>query len=64
MSLALDFDFDFSKILGWSVSRYNMFQTCKRQYYYNYYGKYDNKYPYSEIKKLKNLNLKYRVKTK
>ena len=55
MSLGLDFDFEFTKILGWSVSRYNMFQTCKRQYYYNYYGKYDEEYSYSEIKKLKDL---------
>ncbi len=50
-----NFDFEFTKILGWSVSRYNMFQTCKRQYYYNYYGKYDTEYPTSEINKLKNL---------
>ncbi len=50
-----NFDFEFTKILGWSVSRYNMFQTCKRQYYYHYYGKYDHEYEFSEIKKLKDL---------
>lgn len=55
MSLSLDFDFEYTDILGWSVSRYNMFQTCKRQYYYNYYGKYDNEYKYSRIKTLKDL---------
>ena len=33
--------FEFSSILGWSVSRYETFSACKRQYYYQYYGKYD-----------------------
>jgi hypothetical protein len=33
--------FDFSTILGWSVTRYDQFKVCERQYYYNYYGKYD-----------------------
>lgn len=26
--------------IGWSFSRYNTFSTCKRQYYYSYYGKW------------------------
>ena len=33
--------FDYTPILGWSVTRYDKFLTCKRQYYYEYYGKYD-----------------------
>ncbi len=33
--------FEFTDILGWSHSRYNTFKTCKRKYYYTYYGKYD-----------------------
>ncbi len=33
--------FEFTDILGWSHSRYNTFSTCKRQYYYQYYRKYD-----------------------
>lgn len=33
--------FEFTEILGWSHSRYAAFKTCKRQYYYNYYGKFD-----------------------
>ncbi|MFW6269523.1 MAG: PD-(D/E)XK nuclease family protein [Bacillota bacterium] len=49
------FDFEYTPILGWSVSRYNMFQTCKRQYYYNYYGKYDKEYSYKKINRLSNL---------
>ena len=33
--------FEYTDILGWSVSRYDTFTTCQRQYYYQYYGKYD-----------------------
>ena len=33
--------FEFTDVLGWSHSRYNTFTTCKRKYYYTYYGKYD-----------------------
>lgn len=32
----------FTPILGWSVSRYEKFEICKRQYWYDYYArKYD-----------------------
>lgn len=33
--------FEFTDILGWSYSRYNTFQQCKRKYYYEYYRKRD-----------------------
>lgn len=33
--------FEFTPILGWSISRFDTFSACKRQYYYQYYGKYD-----------------------
>ncbi len=33
--------FEYTDILGWSHSRYNTFRTCKRKYYYTYYGQYD-----------------------
>lgn len=33
--------FEYTDILGWSVSRYDTFSNCKRQYYYQYYGKHD-----------------------
>ena len=33
--------FEFTDILGWSYSRYNTFQSCKRKYYYEYYRKRD-----------------------
>ncbi len=35
--------FEFSDILGWSVTRYSQFKTCQRQYFYNYYWKFDPK---------------------
>ncbi len=44
--------FDFTPILGWSSSRHEKFQICKRQYYYNYYAKYD---PRRRIEYLKNM---------
>lgn len=47
--------FDFSPILGWSFSRFNTFRTCKRQYYYHYYGKYDSEFPNGKIEALKGM---------
>ena len=47
--------FDFTSILGWSVSRYDLFQTCKRKYYYNYYAKYDPFIPRQKIDQLKSM---------
>ncbi len=47
--------FTFSPKLGWSVSRYTLFDTCKRQYYYTYYAKYDPQYPLKKILALKKM---------
>jgi len=47
--------FDYTPIPGWSVSRYDVFLTCKRRYYYNYYAKYDKDYPLWKIQELKKL---------
>lgn len=47
--------YDFTTILGWSVSRYDMFTICKRLYYYQYYAKFDSDYPREKIDALKNL---------
>ncbi|MBW2709724.1 MAG: PD-(D/E)XK nuclease family protein [Deltaproteobacteria bacterium] len=47
--------FVFTPKLGWSVSRYNLFETCKRQYYYNYYAKYDPEHPAKKILALKKM---------
>ncbi|HUT65704.1 MAG TPA: PD-(D/E)XK nuclease family protein [Spirochaetota bacterium] len=41
--------FDYTPILGWSLSRYDIFQTCKRRYYYTYYSKFDNEYSTDKI---------------
>jgi len=45
--------FNYIPILGWSVSRYDKFKLCRRQYYYEYYAKYDK--AYAKIKELKKL---------
>lgn len=47
--------FDFTPILGWSITRYDMFTTCKRQYYYQYYAKYDPEFKRAKIDTLKKL---------
>ncbi len=48
-------NYSFTSILGWSVSRYETFKNCKRAYYYNYYGKYDEQVPLDVINDLKKL---------
>ena len=47
--------FDFTPILGWSVSRYDTFKTCRRRYYYTYYAKFDREYPADKINRLKQM---------
>jgi len=48
--------FPFTPILGWSMSRYDMFSICKRKYFYHYYGKYDSEEPVRLIQELKGLS--------
>ena len=48
-------NFPFTSILGWSVSRYDVFKNCKRQYFYSYYPKFDKEIPFTKIQKLKSL---------
>lgn len=31
--------YEFTEIAGWSFSRFDTFQSCQRQYYFDYYGK-------------------------
>lgn len=45
--------FEYTDILGWSVTRYDKFQLCRRQYYYDYYGKHDAEFPRARIASLK-----------
>ena len=47
--------FEYTNILGWSHSRYNTFQTCKRKYYYTYYSKWDRPENRVKINTLRNL---------
>jgi CRISPR/Cas system-associated exonuclease Cas4 (RecB family) len=47
--------FDFTPILGWSVSRFDKFLSCRRQYFYDYYLKYDRDHPTQKIRNLKRL---------
>lgn len=47
--------YKYTPVLGWSSSRYEVFKMCKRQYYYQYYGKYDPEYDFQKINYLKNL---------
>ena len=47
--------FDYTPILGWSMTRYNVFSICKRKYYYQYYAKYDPEFPRVRIEALKEL---------
>jgi len=47
--------YEFTSILGWSISRYELFDTCKRQYFYQYYPKFVKDIPQYKIAKLKGL---------
>jgi hypothetical protein len=47
--------YEYSAILGWSSSRYEVFSKCKRQYFYGYYGKYAPDVPHYKIVQLKGL---------
>ena len=47
--------FEYTDILGWSVSRYDVFRLCRRKYYYTYYAKYDPVHTRKKIDFLKNM---------
>ena len=47
--------YPFTPILGWSVSRYEKFDLCKRQYYYDYYAKHDKETPPQTVSFLRSL---------
>ncbi|MDR2579158.1 MAG: PD-(D/E)XK nuclease family protein [Chitinispirillales bacterium] len=48
-------EYPFSPILGWSISRFEMFDKCKRQYFYQYYSKFVKDVPFYKVAKLKEL---------
>ncbi len=41
--------YKFSRILGWSQSRFDVFLSCKRKYYYRYYKGFDTQFKESKI---------------
>lgn len=47
--------FPYTEILGWSASRFEIFLSCKRKYFYSYYGKYDPEIPRDKINFLRSL---------
>ena len=47
--------YGYTPILGWSFSRYELFSSCKRKYFYNYYPKYDSEFDAKKILFLKKL---------
>ncbi len=47
--------YKYSTILGWSSSRYELFQKCKRHYFYNYYMKFVPDVPIEHLQRLKAL---------
>lgn len=54
--MKIQFDsYKFTPILGWSSSRYELFNRCKRAYFYNYYGKFDKAHSFQKIKELKSM---------
>lgn len=47
--------YPYSPVLGWSVSRYDKFESCKRQYWYDYYPKHDREVAPQKLAFLKTL---------
>jgi len=55
-TIQLEFpNYSFTPILGWSISRFEVFDKCKRQYFYQYYSKYVKNVPIYKMSKLKEL---------
>lgn len=47
--------YKYTPILGWSSSRYELFQKCQRHYFYNYYTKFVPDVPLDHLNRLKQL---------
>ena len=48
-------EFEYTAILGWSSTRYDIFSECKRKYFYQYYAKFDKENQKHNIDFLKGL---------
>lgn len=51
----MDRKYEFTPILGWSISRYDTFSRCRRMYYHNYYARHDADVPLERVARLKRL---------
>jgi CRISPR/Cas system-associated exonuclease Cas4 (RecB family) len=47
--------YPFTPELGWSISRNEVFEKCKRQYFYAYYSKYVQEVPHFKLSMLREL---------
>lgn len=47
--------YPYTPILGWSLSRFEVFDKCKRQYFYTYYSKHVPDVPAYKLKQLRDL---------
>jgi hypothetical protein len=47
--------YPFTPRLGWSISRHEVFDKCKRQYFYSYYSKFVPCVPHYKMAKLRDL---------
>ncbi|MDG5815233.1 PD-(D/E)XK nuclease family protein [Chitinispirillales bacterium ANBcel5] len=47
--------YPFTPLLGWSISRYEVFDKCKRCYYYTYYSRHCTEIPHYKLTKLREL---------
>ncbi|MCL2689385.1 MAG: PD-(D/E)XK nuclease family protein [Chitinispirillia bacterium] len=48
-------NYPFTSILGWSISRFELFDKCKRQYFYQYYSKHVKDVPNYKLSIMKEL---------
>lgn len=49
-------DYPYTPQLGWSSTRSETFRTCRRRYFFQYYGRYDNEVQPELIQRLKGLS--------
>jgi hypothetical protein len=49
-------DYAFTPQLGWSSTRSETFGTCRRRYFFQYYGRYDTEIAQAQIQRLKSLS--------
>jgi len=47
--------YPYTPILGWSLSRYDLFSICRRRYFFQYYAKYDREVPIRRLTRFKEL---------